>query len=60
MAIVGVSEDRVRDVLKRHLTPSLHITRPDRLFGRSKRLTQIGRAFNSVGQSYIYTWRQGG
>ena len=45
----------MRDVLGRHLTPSAHITSPERLFGRERKLTQIGRAFNSLGRHiFIY------
>lgn len=50
MAIKGVDQDRIAEVLSRHLTPSAHITTPERLFGRSKKLTQIERAFNSSGR----------
>lgn len=50
MAIPGVDQDRIRDVLNRHLTPSAHITSPERLFGRGKKLIQIERAFNSTGR----------
>jgi len=50
VTIPGVSEDRMREVLAAHLTPSLHITTPERLFGREKRLTEIARAFNSPGR----------
>lgn len=50
MAIAGVTDDRMREVLAAHLTPSLHITTPERLFGREKKLTEIERAFNSPGR----------
>lgn len=50
MAIPGINQDYISDVLKRHLTPSAHITSPERLFGRQKKLTQIERAFNSEGR----------
>ena len=55
MAIPGVSQDQISEVLKRHLTPSAHITTPERLFGRDKKLVQIERAFNSEGRHvFIY------
>lgn len=50
MAIADVTEDRIREVLREHLTPSAHITTPERLFGRGKSLTQIDRALNSSGR----------
>jgi Cdc6-like AAA superfamily ATPase len=50
VAISGVDQDRMMEVLRDHLTPSAHITSPDRLFGRSRKLQQIERAFNSPGR----------
>lgn len=50
MAIENVTEERIREVLHEHLTPSAHITTPERLFGRGKSLTQIDRALNSPGR----------
>lgn len=50
MAIPGVDQDRILEVLKRHLTPSTHVMSPERLFGRGKKLIQIERAFNSSGR----------
>jgi Cdc6-like AAA superfamily ATPase len=50
MSIAGVDQDRISEVLKEHLTPSAHITTPERLFGREKKLIQIERAFNSSGR----------
>lgn len=50
MAIKGVDQDRIAEVLRRHLTPSAHVTSPERLFGRERKLVQIERAFNSHGR----------
>lgn len=50
MAIASVDQDRMKEVLSAHLTPSAHITSPDRLFGRDRKLQQIERAFNSAGR----------
>lgn len=50
MAIPGIDHDYISEVLARHLTPSAHITTPERLFGREKKLVQIERAFNSTGR----------
>lgn len=50
MAIPGIDHDYISEVLARHLTPSAHITTPERLFGRAKMLVQIERAFNSTGR----------
>jgi len=50
MAIENITEDRIREVLHEHLTPSAHITTPERLFGRGKSLVQIDRALNSSGR----------
>ncbi|HZU63178.1 MAG TPA: ATP-binding protein [Novosphingobium sp.] len=50
MSIPGVSQAQIEAVLREHLTPSAHITTPERLFGRQKMLTQIQRAFNSEGR----------
>lgn len=55
MAIPSISEDQIAEVLNKHLTPSEHITTPDRLFGRDDKLKQIERAFNSSGRHiFIY------
>lgn len=50
MTIPGIDQDRISEVLKTHLTPSAHITSPERLFGRGRKLVQIERAFNSNGR----------
>jgi Cdc6-like AAA superfamily ATPase len=50
MAIPGIDQDRISEVLRQHLTPSAHIVSPERLFGRGKKLIQIERAFNSNGR----------
>ena len=50
MAIAGITDDLIRQVLREHLTPSAHITTPERLFGRGQSLTQIDRALNSSGR----------
>ena len=53
--IKGADEDRLREILRAHLTPSDHIKTPDRLFGREKTLQQLSRAFNSSGRHvFIY------
>lgn len=55
MSIRAVDQDFMTEVLNRHLTPSAHITTPERLFGRSKKLVQIERAFNSSGRHvFVY------
>ncbi len=55
MTIRNISQDHLSEVLREHLTPSAHITTPERLFGREGKLRQIGRAFNSVGRHvFIY------
>jgi len=55
MAIKNVDQDRLSEVLGRHLTPSVHISTPERLFGRGKKLVQIERAFASQGRHiFIY------
>lgn len=50
MTLPNISEDKLRDILKHYLTPSLHIATPERLYGREKKLTQITRALNSPGR----------
>lgn len=50
MTIENCDQDKLMEVLGRRLTPSAHITTPERLFGRQQRLTQIERAFNSPGR----------
>lgn len=50
MALKHVDRDRLLEVLGRHLTPSNHISTPDRLYGRGKKLVQIERAFASPGR----------
>ena len=53
--IRGVDDDRLREVLRKHLTPSDHIKTPERLFGRERVLQQLSRAFNSSGRhAFIY------
>jgi Cdc6-like AAA superfamily ATPase len=55
MTILGVDQEKLGEVLGRHLTPSAHISTPERLFGRGKKLTQIHRAFASSGRHvFIY------
>lgn len=55
MAINGCDQDHLKEVLAQRLTPSAHITTPERLFGRARKLTQIERAFNSPGRHiFIY------
>jgi uncharacterized protein len=50
MTLKGVTDERMREVLAKHLTPSLHITTAERLYGRERRLLEIKRAFNSPGR----------
>lgn len=55
MSIRNCDQDHLKEVLSKRLTPSAHITTPERLFGRDKKLTQIERAFNSSGRHiFIY------
>lgn len=55
MTIPYCSYDRLKKVLAERLTPSAHITTPERLYGREKKLVQIERAFNSHGRHiFIY------
>jgi uncharacterized protein len=55
MTIPNCDDDRLKTVLAQRLTPSAHITTPERLFGRQRKLTQIERAFNSSGRHiFIY------
>jgi uncharacterized protein len=55
MAIKGVTDQDLKQVLSENLTPSDSIKTPDRLFGREKTLTTIDRAFSSPGrQIFIY------
>jgi archaellum biogenesis ATPase FlaH len=55
MAIPGVSDEVLRGVLAKNLTPSSSIKTPERLFGRQRNLTTIDRALNSPGrQIFIY------
>lgn len=55
MTIHHCDQESLKEVLGRHLTPSAHITTPERLFGRQQKLTQIERAFNSSGRHvFIY------
>lgn len=50
MAIKGITDDQMREVLAAHLTPSLHITTAERLYGRERKLVEIERAFSSPGR----------
>lgn len=53
--IGGITEDKLRETLRENLTPSDHIKTPERLFGRSRALQQLSRAFNSSGRHiFIY------
>src|SRR3954447_7822160 len=55
MAIAGVTDEVLKQVLSENLTPSDSIKTPDRLFGREKTLTTIDRAFSSPGrQIFVY------
>lgn len=55
MAISGITQEAIAEILRQNLTPSAHIETPERLFGRAKNLTQIERAFNSPGrQVFIF------
>ncbi|MEM6585544.1 MAG: AAA family ATPase, partial [Pseudomonadota bacterium] len=55
MTIRHCDQDQLKEVLAKRLTPSAHITTPERLFGRERKLTQIERAFNSSGRHiFIY------
>jgi Cdc6-like AAA superfamily ATPase len=55
MAIQGMTDELLKDVLAENLTPSKSIQTPERLFGRSKNLTAIDRALSSPGrQIFIY------
>ncbi len=55
MTIPCCDQEKLKEVLSQRLTPSAHITTPERLFGRAQRLTQIERAFNSPGRHiFIY------
>jgi uncharacterized protein len=55
MAIRGVTDEDLKQVLSENLTPSDSIKVPERLFGREKTLTTIDRAFSSPGrQIFIY------
>lgn len=50
MTIPAIDQTFMSKVLTEHLTPSAHITTPERLYGREKKLLQIERAFNSSGR----------
>lgn len=55
MAITGLSHEQFQKILRENLTPSAHVTTPERLFGREKALRQIDRALQSQGrQIFIY------
>jgi hypothetical protein len=55
MTIPGISDEKLKQVLKENLTPSDTIKTPERLFGRDKSLRTIDRALNSTGrQIFIY------
>jgi uncharacterized protein len=55
MAIRGMTDDRLKEILAENLTPSKSIQTPERLFGRTKNLTAIDRALSSPGrQIFIY------
>ncbi len=55
MTINSIDKARLSGVLGRHLTPSVHISTPERLYGRGKKLVQIERAFASTGRHvFIY------
>lgn len=55
MAISGMTDDRLKEILAENLTPSKSIQTPERLFGRAKNLTAIDRALSSPGrQIFIY------
>ena len=55
MSIPNFDHERLKAVLAKWLTPSAHITTPERLFGRIRKLDQIQRAFNSSGRHvFIY------
>ncbi len=51
MAIAGLNQLALDDILTEHLTPSKEIVQPDRLFGRDGHLLQIERAFKSDGRN---------
>lgn len=50
MAIPGVTDDRFKEILKRHFTPGRAISSTEYLRGRETKLRQIERAFNSDGK----------
>jgi hypothetical protein len=50
MAIEGISEEKFREILRRHLTPGRAISSQEYLRGRETKLRQIDRAFNSDGK----------
>jgi len=55
MSIPNFDHERLKAVLAKWLPPSAHITTPERLFGRTRKLDQIQRAFNSSGRHvFIY------
>jgi replication-associated recombination protein RarA len=51
MALQGLNQLELEEILAAHLTPSKEIVQPDRLFGRDGPLLQIGRAFKSEGRN---------
>lgn len=55
MPIKDVTDEELSAILTELLTPSKEITTPDRLFGRSRRLTEISRSLASEGRHvFIY------
>ncbi|NPD69657.1 ATP-binding protein (plasmid) [Lichenicola cladoniae] len=50
MTIKGLEEEKFRQILAAHLTPSQPISSPEHLKGREHMLTQISRSFNSPGK----------
>ena len=55
MAIIGLSDQEFRSVLRENLTSARAISNPEHLRGRQTKLDQIDRAFNSQGKhAFIY------
>jgi Cdc6-like AAA superfamily ATPase len=55
VAVRNLCPDEFKQILKRNLTPAEAISNPDHLRGRSTKLLQISRAFNSPGMHvFIY------
>lgn len=55
MALTGITDEALKELLSQSLTPSDTIKTPERLFGRDKALRDIDRALASAGrQIFIY------